>query len=131
MEKVFILLCLLIVTGCVTGPVDTGQFETTKKDRETAAMLNEMAAKCWARSFNLVQMGIEVENRVELSGYVISARPGPGSRGNTLPIVRVTVSKGAEITKVTVAERKFDLFEQIGEKTRDVERWLAEDRTCR
>ena len=133
--NVFTLLSIsfaaLVLSGCAGKPVVTGKLESAQQDRVVAQQIYDTAKKCWDRSWNIFQDGVIVENRVEITGIVISATRHAPDVGRLRPFVRVTVKQGANgKSQIEIEEVKFEGLSG-DDWAKDVRRWVNGDQRCK
>lgn len=122
------ILIILFLVSCISTPKPSGSFGSTSEKTQTARLLYDNAKRCWYKKDSFWVTGIDVTNRIELDGVVITAWITQHDRYN-FPLAVIVVADAPTGSSVRVSEAQ--MTDKNLDLTSDIPRWLSGDTSCR
>ena len=122
------VLLTLLLSSCISVPKATGTFPSNLEKTHAARLLYENAKRCWYKEDSFWVTGIDVTNRIELDGVVITAWITQHNRNN-FPLAVILVADSPTGSSVRVSEAP--MTDKNFNLTSDIPRWLSGDLSCR
>jgi hypothetical protein len=136
MSRTLLLLLVLLLAGCVAGPIKTDRLDSALDVEKLSHLVLAQSGRCWGSDVTALKKGIRLgvdrnqPDAIVLTAFVIGwAGPQPAK-----PFLTVRIVGDSAAARLEVSERDFDCtpFRCVNLDLRsDLRRWLGGDTSCR
>jgi hypothetical protein len=136
MSRTLLLPIVLLLAGCVSGPVKTDRLDSSLDVEKLAHLVLAQSGRCWGSDVTAFKKGIRLAvDRNQPDQTVLTAfRIGWAGPQPAKPFLTVRMAADGAAARLDVSEQDFDCtpFRCVNLDLRsDLRRWLGGDTSCR